>query len=47
MMPVSSAASTAQMAATFETSCTTGAGSPITEGTKEWLSPYRRGISSV
>ena len=38
-MPASSAPSTAQIAATFETSCTTGAALPITAGSKLWLSP--------
>ena len=34
-MPTSSAPWTAQIAATFETSCTTGAGLPMTAGTKD------------
>jgi len=38
-MPASSAPSTAQIAATLDTSCTTGAGLPITAGTKLALSP--------
>src|SRR5690606_22713240 len=38
-MPSSSAPCTAQMAATLEPSCTTGAGLPITAGTNDWLSP--------
>jgi hypothetical protein len=38
-MPTSSAPSTAQIAATFATSCTTGAGLPVTAGTNEWLAP--------
>ena len=32
-------ANTAQIAATLETSCTTGAALPITAGTNSWLLP--------
>ena len=46
-MPTSSAPSTAQIAATRETSCTTGAASPITAGSKLCSSPYHCGISVV
>jgi len=38
-IPVSSAASTAQMAAILLISCTTGAALPITEGANSWLAP--------
>ncbi len=38
-MPSSNAPCTAQMAAILDTSCTTGAGLPITAGTKDWVSP--------
>ena len=38
-MPTSSAPCTDQIAATFETSCTTGAALPITAGTNSWVVP--------
>src|SRR5208283_2950574 len=47
MMPTSSAPSTAQIAATLEVSCTTGAALPITAGTNDVVASYSLGIMSV
>ncbi len=44
-MPSSSAPSTAQIAAIFDTCCTTGAALPATAAMNDWVSPYKRGIS--
>src|SRR5690606_9219146 len=38
-MPTSNAPWTAQMAAIFGTSCTTGAALPTTDGTNSWVAP--------
>src|SRR5690625_7076481 len=46
-MPVKSAPSTAQIAPICEICCTTGSGSPITDGVNATCSPYQRGISRV
>ena len=46
-MPASSAPSTAQMAATLEISCVTGAAWPTTAGMNEWASPYSLGMATV
>src|SRR5687768_9328151 len=46
-MPTNNAPSTAQIAATLEISCTTGAAFPTTEGANSWLLPYSCGIHTV
>src|SRR5256885_8692029 len=46
-MPARSAPSTAQMAATLEISCVTGAAWPTTAGMNEWASPYSLGMATV